>query len=158
MKRILFVMVCVTAAFCYPAISSSVDEIKETLSVPMGIIVLKPPEKISPVNSLVKFPHSRHFIYDCRSCHHKWEGDTKNLSCGTSNCHDLSGIPKPDGEKPKQDISFRYFKQAYHDQCIGCHKSIKVNNSETELSKKMLKSQLPIPGPTGCVECHPKQK
>lgn len=158
MKKILSVLLCITAAFCFPVVSASVDEINETMSVPMGVIILKPPEPASPVNSLVEFPHSRHFIYDCRRCHHKWEGNTQNLSCGTSNCHDLSGTPKAEGEKPKQDMSFRYFKKAYHDQCIGCHKSIKVNNSEIELSKKELKSKLPTTGPTGCVECHPRQK
>ena len=72
-------MVCVTAAFCCPVVASSVDEINETLSVPLGIIVLKPPEQTRPINSLVEFPHSRHFIYDCRRCHHKWEGDTHKL-------------------------------------------------------------------------------
>jgi hypothetical protein len=158
MNRMLFVILCVTAALCFPGVSSSVDEFEGTLSVPMGIIELKPPEGVIPVNSLVQFPHARHFIYDCRRCHHKWEGDTQNLSCGTSNCHDLSGIPKAESMKQKQDIPVRYFKNAYHDQCIGCHKSIKANNSELELSKKMLKSKLPKPGPTGCVECHPRQK
>lgn len=157
MNRMLFVVLCVTAVLC-PGVSSSVDEFEGTLSVPMGIIELRPPEGVSPVNSLVQFPHSRHFIYDCRRCHHKWEGDTQNLSCGTSNCHDLAGISKTEGMKQKQDNQLRYFKNAYHDQCIGCHKSIKANNSELELSKKMLKSKLPKPGPTGCVECHPRQK
>lgn len=158
MKKILSILVCVAAVFCLPVFSASVDETNETLNAPLGILVLKPPENTSPVNSLVEFPHSRHFTYDCRRCHHKWEGDARNLSCGTSNCHDLSAVSKTEGGKAGKDLSSRYFKKAYHDQCIGCHKEIKANNSEIELSKKELKSKLPKSGPTGCVECHPRQK
>jgi hypothetical protein len=156
MRKKLFAMVC-SLVFCFPVVSSSVEEIQEALTVPLGIIELKPPEQTVPVNSLVRFPHSRHFMYECRKCHHKWEGSVSNLSCGTSNCHDLSVIPKADGDKSKQNQSFRYFKKAYHDQCIGCHKAIKVSNFNKEISKKAIKSKMPNPGPTGCIECHPRR-
>ena len=84
----------------------------ENMSVPMGVIVLKPDESIEQKKSSVAFNHSQHFIYDCKTCHHKWEGKTQ--------------IPK-------------------------------AKRKAMEMSYQVLKEKLPSSGPTGCIECHPKE-
>ena len=47
----------------------------DEMCVPMGTIVLEPPLSVEPKRSAVEFPHSTHFILDCKSCHHEWNGD-----------------------------------------------------------------------------------
>jgi hypothetical protein len=157
MKKMLIVWTSFIVVLCFAGISGSFGNETE-LCVPMGVIVLSAPEKAEPKNAPVNFHHSKHFMYECRKCHHKWEGNTENLSCGTSNCHDLASNPQTEGKKAKSVTAYRYFKNAYHDQCIGCHKANKEKNAKLELSKKVLKSNLQNPGPTGCIECHPRQK
>jgi hypothetical protein len=157
MKKIFVLGMIFIVVLCFAGISGSFGNESE-LCVPMGVIVISPPEKVEPKNAPVDFHHSKHFMYECRQCHHKWDGTTANLSCGTSNCHDLGTNPKAEGKQEKLPMAYRYFKNAYHNQCIGCHKANKQNNLKLELSKKTLKSNLKNPGPTGCVECHPRQK
>jgi len=70
----------------------------------------------------ITFPHAAHQgkVDDCTKCHHKGvEGD--KLAC--SSCHGV------DAAAPKA-------KDAFHDQCKGCHKD--------------------MGGPTKCKECHVK--
>ena len=157
MKKMFFAGMGIIVVLYFANVSASFENDGE-LCVPMGVIVLSAPEQTEQKNMPVNFHHSKHFIYECRKCHHKWEGNTANLSCGTSNCHDLSSNPRAEGKKIKTDMAYRYFKNAYHNQCIGCHKANKEKNAEFESSKKVLKSNLQNPGPTGCVECHPRQK
>jgi hypothetical protein len=157
MKKTLFAVIFFTVVLCFAGISAPYGG-EGDLCVPMGVIVLSAPEKAEQKNAPVDFHHSKHFMYECRQCHHKWDGTTENLSCGTSNCHDLAANPNAAGNKGKSDKAYRYFKNAYHNQCIGCHKANKQKNAKLELSKKALKSNPKNPGPTGCVECHPRQK
>ncbi len=124
--------------------------------VPMGVIVLKPDASIEQKKSSVEFNHSKHFIYDCRTCHHKWEGDAKIANCTTSKCHDLLKSPK----KPTKYLSYtdqgiKYYKYAYHENCIGCHKEIKIKRKKMSFATH--EAKLPKTGPTGCIECHPKE-
>ena len=137
------------------------EETKGEMCVPMGIIELKPPESVEAKRSPVDFPHSEHFVhYDCKTCHHKWEGDSEIKSCTTSGCHDLDVSPKQSpGKKIDVNYAVRYYKKAYHAQCIGCHKQIHINNQEMENSITaglMKKPEIVIPGPTSCIKCHPK--
>lgn len=157
MRKIFFAGIGLMVVLCFACVSVSFADERD-LCVPMGVIVLSAPEKAEQKNAPVDFHHSKHFIYDCRRCHHKWEGTTENLSCGTSNCHDLATNPKTEGKKGKSETAYRYFKTAYHNQCIGCHKANRQKNAKLESSKKVLKSNMQNPGPTGCVECHPRQK
>jgi hypothetical protein len=58
--------------------------------------------------------------------------------CMTSGCHDLETLPrKEDSKKVDKALAYRYYKNAYHGQCIGCHKSMKL---EIEKSAKTLAS------------------
>jgi len=77
----------------------------------------------------VTFKHQAHAMergLPCTSCHHNM-AEVGTPACAS--CHKLV-----------QEGEARALEQAYHDQCIGCHKS-------------------PPPGktpPTECEQCHPK--
>ncbi len=136
-------------------VNVSGEEAGETMCVPMGQILIKPPEGIEAKKSPVPFPHSRHFVTECKECHHKWTGEAKIQNCTAPGCHDLIEPP----EKPKKylsysEVSIKYYKYAYHQMCIGCHKEIKMTNRAIEMSYKIVKDQLPAAGPSGCKECH----
>jgi len=131
---------------------------EEVMCIPMGNILLEPPELVKAKKSPVDFPHSRHFFYDCKTCHHQWEGDTQIQNCTTSGCHDLEKSPTRLGKgKSNRELNLKYYKTAYHNLCIGCHKKMKMKNKQLEKSQTALKTKLPATGPTGCIKCHPKQ-
>ena len=123
--------------------------------VPMGNIPLKPPESVDQTRSTVDFPHSLHFDYNCQTCHHKWDKETPISGCMTSGCHDITEAPKRD-EKAQTDenLAIRYYKAAYHKMCITCHKEMKAQNKQLEMSGRVLAENLPNPGPTSCKGCH----
>ena len=125
----------------------------DEMCIPMGPILLEPPESVKQKRSLVDFPHPRHFGYSCQACHHTWTGKVKILDCTTSNCHDLKQAPKKAAGK---DLAIRYYKKAFHKQCQGCHKELKKKNKRMEKLQNLAESKLMKTGPTGCVECHPK--
>jgi len=129
------------------------------MCVPMGIITLQPPESVEAKRSPVDFPHAAHFAhYDCRTCHHKWEGPTAIQSCTASGCHDLDKSPElTPGKKIDQSLMARYYKNAFHGQCIDCHKKIRIENKEMEnaLTAGIKSPKIVVPGPTSCIQCHP---
>jgi Class III cytochrome C family len=129
----------------------------EDMCVPMGVIVLKPPASVKPERSAVNFNHSKHFTYDCRTCHHKWEGTAKITGCTTSNCHDLLKSPKnPTHYLAYTKEGIKYYKYAYHENCIGCHKKLLAKQKKLEMSYKALqKKEQTLP--TSCNDCHTKE-
>lgn len=130
----------------------------DEMCVPMGNILLEPPESVEAKKSSVDFPHTRHFSFDCRTCHHQWEGDSQIQTCTVSGCHDLEQSPiKAGKEKIDKTVAFRYYKIAFHKLCISCHKKMKIENKKKEMSLSILTTQLPNTGPTGCIKCHPKE-
>jgi hypothetical protein len=151
MKKLFVVLLCIIAMGYYIG-TVNAEQGEEKLCIPLGTITISPPEGVEAKRSPVEFPHSVHFNYGCKECHHKWTGNTEDLSCMASGCHDSStSLLKTD-----KDQAYRYFKTAYHNQCIVCHKDIKETNEKLEMSKQNIKDNLPKTGPTGCVECHPK--
>lgn len=130
------------------------DEAEDTMCIPMGAITLAAPDDVDAQRAEVAFPHSVHFDFNCKECHHTWDGEAAILSCTTSGCHDLTQIPEG-GFKSGEGV--RYYKKAFHDACIGCHKEIKMNNKKLENSMASLEGNLQRTGPTGCNECHPKE-
>ena len=128
------------------------------MCVPMGTIELKPPASVEAKRSPVDFPHSEHFVhYDCKTCHHKWEGASVIKGCTTSGCHDLDASPKQSpGKKIDGNYAARYYKKAFHGQCIDCHKQIRIKNIEKEYAAGLTKPKIVVPGPTSCIKCHPK--
>jgi hypothetical protein len=134
------------------------EERLEVMCVPMGVIVLQPEQTVEQKKSPVQFPHSKHFIYECKACHHKWDGTTQISNCTTSGCHDVFKAPKkPTKYLDYTDTGIKYFKYAFHQKCIGCHKAIKAKRKRIEMSYRTLNEKLPKTGPTGCIECHPKE-
>ena len=131
------------------------DATDQEMCVPMGTIMIKPPQGVDAKRSPVPFPHSKHFATACQECHHKWNGTEKIQSCQTSGCHDQAAPP---AQKTRylsySNEVIRYFKYAYHQACIGCHQDIKEQNRKLEMSYQVIDEKLPEAGPSGCVECH----
>ncbi len=163
MRKLQVGVVCLAVIFVFGmALNVSGQDKSESkkaldeMCVPMGVIELKPPPSVKPERSPVKFNHSEHFTYDCRTCHHKWEGTDKISSCTASNCHDLLKAPK----KPTRYLAYtkegiKYYKYAYHESCIGCHKKLKEKQKKLEMSyAAMEKKDTTLP--TSCNDCHPE--
>ncbi len=130
----------------------------EEMCVPMGVIPLEPPDSVEAKRATVEFQHSRHFVLACNTCHHTWEGDEPVTGCMTTGCHDLDTLPrKEDSKVIDKDLAFRYYKNAYHGQCIGCHKRMKLEIQKMANTLAGIDGELPATGPTGCIECHPKE-
>ena len=64
---------------------------------------------------------------------------------------------KSEGQKADPEMAIRYYKTAYHNACIGCHKDIKQQNKAVENSYRSASEPIQPSGPTGCTECHPKE-
>ena len=130
----------------------------DAIYVPVGTLVLNPPSEIVSVRSPVSFPHSLHFIYACRKCHHKWDGLTKVKNCMAAGCHDALDPPKKSEKALDYDMdAIVYFKYAYHQRCIGCHKDIQAGNKTTENNIMMAGIKVGKNGPVGCVGCHERE-
>jgi hypothetical protein len=130
------------------------EDAADTMCIPMGTILLEAPAGVVAKRSPVEFPHSTHFEFTCKTCHHTWDGETPVLSCSTSGCHDLSQLRSDDG-KIDPALAVRNFKAAYHGSCIACHKDINLQNKEIEKSYS-LTTPMQNSGPTSCIACHPK--
>jgi hypothetical protein len=57
------------------------------LCIPIGSFVIAQPESVVKQRAAVDFPHSRHFVYNCKRCHHKWDNTSKIQNCMASGCH-----------------------------------------------------------------------
>jgi len=125
----------------------------QKLCIPIGDLVLKAPAGVKAQRASVTFPHSRHFAATCQTCHHTWEGDAKLQNCTSAGCHDVTAPAKSAEGKPAP-AGMAYYKNAFHGQCIGCHKAIVNRNAETIASGQPIKGQLPASGPTACIGCH----
>jgi len=155
-RYLLMVGVAILAIFSFGLVIAG--ESVDNMCIPMSTIAIEPPDGVEAKRAAVDFPHATHFNYTCNTCHHKWDRETAVLSCMTVNCHDLAINPKKSG-KPNVDpeLAVRYFKAAYHDACIGCHKKIKQQNKAIEDSYRSNTTPIQSSGPTGCAECHPKE-
>ncbi len=134
----------------------------ETMSVPMGTILLEPPEEVEAKRPSIDFPHSTHFDFNCLTCHHQWELVDPVESCTTSGCHDGVVSPikaaKEGTDEDLEELAVSYYKTAYHKMCVGCHREMKSQNKKLEMSGRILKDKLPNTGPTGCNGCHVKEE
>ena len=159
MQKVGIVLVCfVTAIIFGSVLVVSGEEDVEDMVVPMGIIVLSAPDGVEQKRAAVDFPHSRHFGFECQTCHHTWEGTTQIKGCMTAGCHDVTeAATKAKEGTPTRDEEIRYFKKAYHESCIGCHKVMKLKNRKIEMSGKKIDGPLPNPGQSTCIGCHPKE-
>jgi len=85
---------------------------------------------VAKVYEPVAFSHEMHSVLteDCGDCHHHSEAG-QTPPCGK--CHPATLASKKAGPPGLKD--------AYHRQCIACHKEMEM-------------------GPTGCMDCHTKRK
>lgn len=128
----------------------------DEMCLPLGTITIEAPADVEAKRAPVDFPHGAHFDFSCKECHHTWEGDEPVMSCQTSGCHDVVESPYVQGEKPDSEEVKLYYKNAYHQSCIGCHKMIKKNNQILAATPGNITDTLPKAGPTSCNACHPK--
>ena len=154
MRKSVLVVAVVLVGVIWGSLSTADDE----MCVPMGEITLS---SLAPEakRSEVAFPHNIHFDYACQKCHHQWDAEGSIQSCTTSGCHDLDHAPMDEKGRPVMDPvqKVRYFKNAFHKSCIGCHKKIVLENKKLEMTKMPLGAELPRTGPTGCNKCHPAE-
>ncbi len=140
------------------AVANESEVTMDAIYVPVGRLVIAPPVGVAPKRSAVAFPHSQHFGYTCMTCHHKWDGNSQVQSCTASKCHDqLSSTVKDKKALDYGPVAIRYYKYAFHQQCISCHREIRTHNVKLERSRKKIKEPLQWPGPTSCVGCHPRE-
>ena len=130
----------------------------EEMCVPMGIITLQPPTTVEAKRAAVEFNHNRHFLLACNTCHHTWDGAEPITGCMTAGCHDLDALPKmaETGAVDKAQ-AYRYYKNAFHGQCIECHKTMQLEIRKEASTMATIDGKLPTTGPTGCIGCHPKE-
>lgn len=142
------------------AIAEEREATMDAIYVPVGRLALASPVGVKSKRSAVAFPHSQHFDYTCKTCHHKWDGQSEVKRCSASECHDqLTAPPMAKGARYLDyiDDSIGYYKFAFHRQCIGCHKEIEARNAKLSRSVFMLNTPPQKNGPTGCVGCHPRE-
>lgn len=154
-RTLLVLLVAITATGL--GISAATGSEAEVMTVPMGVITISPPEGVEAKRSPVDFPHSLHFDYACNVCHHMWEYDAEVLNCSTEGCHDAIVSPLKAAAEGEEIEAYQYYKTAYHSMCISCHKEIKMKNEKLERTMGKQPDQLAATGPTGCIECHPKE-
>ena len=123
MQKVGIFVMCIMMAIVFGSVLVvSGEEDAEDMCVPMGTIVLSAPDGVEQKRASVEFPHSRHFGFECQTCHHKWEGTNEIKGCMTSGCHDVTeAATKSRQGTPLRAEEIRYFKKAYHESCIGCH-------------------------------------
>ncbi|MDL2328829.1 cytochrome c3 family protein [Desulfosarcina sp. OttesenSCG-928-A07] len=127
------------------------------MRVPLGTIELKAPSAVEAKRSAVMFDHGQHMKINCNLCHHTWEGKAPITGCMTSGCHDLAALPKKaDSDTVDKALAFRYYKTAYHGQCIECHKTLQMEIEQMSKPLTAVDGIVPTTGPTGCIDCHPK--
>ncbi|MDL2275660.1 cytochrome c3 family protein [Desulfosarcina sp. OttesenSCG-928-G10] len=127
------------------------------MRVPLGVIELKAPASVDAKRSAVMFDHGRHLKIACNTCHHTWDGRTPITGCMTGGCHDLDALPrKADSSAVDKAQEIRYYKTAYHGQCIECHKTMQVQIEQMAKTITPIEGTVPVTGPTGCIDCHPK--
>jgi c(7)-type cytochrome triheme protein len=101
----------------------------------------------------VAFPHMDHINsgIECKTCHHRFKGG-KNILDEMELQEGAEGLKCPSCHKEKPGFRFapdldptkRNLQQAFHRQCIGCHRQLKQEGKKS--------------GPVTCGQCHPWKK
>ena len=132
-------------------------EAADDVCIPMGSFLLEPPESVTAKRPPVDFPHSRHFDFSCRTCHHTWDYESEIQTCTTSGCHDITEPPKKsEKSSDAQETAILYYKTAFHESCMNCHKKIKKQNAAEEKKLRATDKNTIIKkaGPLSCKGCH----
>jgi len=147
MKR-LFLIAVPWFAFVLTGVAPAADA-EATFELPTGTMTLEAPKDTGYKATLspVTFPHSLHFSYSCKACHHTWDGNNPVKSCGTSGCHENFWAPKP-GQAGVSASSVKSMVGAYHQVCRDCHRD------EADRQKAAGTKDI-VTGPVACAGCHP---
>jgi len=120
-------LLCVMMATFFSGSWAVAKKTMDAVQLPVGTLTVSAPRGVVPSRSPVDFPHSLHFVYACKTCHHTWDGFTPVKSCTTSGCHDqVAPSKKANGKVVSSTQEIRYFREAYHQNCIICHKRLEV--------------------------------
>lgn len=139
-KSMLISLICaVILSFGVTSMLYAVDPPGDdyVITAPEGMKVKPKGDQPGKLQKAVPFAHSKHESVDCLTCHHMELDGNAYVECTSSGCHD--SLEFRDKENAK-DI--KLVENAYHDQCIECHKKLK-------------KEEKPF-GPTACGKCHTK--
>ena len=159
MLRAGIVMLCLMIALFTGDVAgiAGAGESDSEICIPMGSFSIAAPDSVDPKRPEAVFPHSAHFNYACKECHHTWDQESEIQGCMTSGCHDLTESP----EKPVKHLQYtreaiKYYKFAFHKQCIECHRELKAQNRQEASTLRVNDSEtrLSATGPTGCKGCH----
>lgn len=138
------------------------DVLTENGLATMDISYLK--NRLKPVS----FSHKSHFdnVGDCKSCHHYSAPDSAGLYPSCSTCH-----WKPGDEKTRAK-GLPSLKDAYHIQCLGCHKdagpeylnctvchtdgpsAMKLDKIQGPYAPLDMKHDMHVAKSAKCAECH----
>lgn len=122
----------------------------QTLVLPTGTMTLMAPEgaEREAKRSPVLFPHSLHFSYSCKDCHHKWDGAEPVQSCAAAGCHENLWAALP-GTTPENEPKVKSLTGAYHQVCRDCHRK-EIKEQKAQGIKEV------ATGPIACDGCHPE--
>ncbi|MFH1155701.1 MAG: cytochrome c3 family protein [Pseudomonadota bacterium] len=143
----LFMGACVTLLFAATGIFAG-TEFKDH-------VTMETKELGAHKKTLVEFSHKKHvdaYKATCGDCHHDAAGKAITPKAGDDvkrcvECH--TGIEKVKGEKlSKEDAVKKYYYDAIHANCVGCHKESNIKNGDPKGKG---------PAPTSCTDCHPKK-
>lgn len=140
----------VACAGCHPDPHSQVENSDAALSIPLGIINIKPPEGVVATRGSVGFPHGLHLQFACKSCHHDWDGESEVEAC--SSCHSET---EPSGTRNIRDEANQmYYLAAYHNACVTCHRDTDKKRRAAMAQGNMDKTDFPKAAPVNCKGCH----
>lgn len=142
MKRLLL---CVSVVCLSMFVAAGVYAATTT---PPDVIIMNNPGFKKHTKPLVKFDHKKHFTdykISCGQCHH--DAHNKPLTnlkpgdpvktCGECHSDFAIRISPADRSLSKAEKIKKYYREAIHADCIGCHRKLKK-------------------GPRRCNECHKK--
>jgi hypothetical protein len=125
---------------------------QDELRLPTGTMTLTAPAHSQTKMSPVVFPHSTHFQFSCKSCHHEWDQVSPVEGCASAGCHEKLWASPP-GSTPLRDKKVKSLTGAYHKACRECHRSELKALKDQGMSEKKAMSR--FSAPLACEECHP---
>jgi hypothetical protein len=128
------------------------QESMENFQLPTGTFMLTAPAHSQTKMTSVVFPHSTHFQFSCKSCHHEWDQASPVEGCAAAGCHENLWASPP-GTTPLGSKRIKSLTGAYHKVCRDCHRSELEKLKDQGMSTKEAMSR--FTAPIACEGCHP---
>jgi hypothetical protein len=97
----------------------------------------------------VSFDHAGHVTAHqlaCSRCHHTLEPGEAAVDEHCRDCHPEAGFVRGEAAAGMdRDDLMAHYLNALHDQCIDCHKAIKIQDRQRDI-------------PVGCTQCHDRSQ